>query len=108
MFLNRLPLWWMRLLAILVLTLIFMSIPRAYLGDRFPLCVWTILTGQHCLGCGSTRAFWSVLHLDFATAWNYNHLVVVTFPILSLCIADWIFGLRAKVGATTRKVVGRK
>ena len=29
-----------------------------------------------------TRALFSLLHLDFTAAWNYNRLVVIVAPLL--------------------------
>ena len=33
-------------------------------------------------GCGMTRALFSLLHLDFTAAWNYNRLVIIVAPLL--------------------------
>jgi hypothetical protein len=44
------------------------------------LCIIKNLTGKECWGCGLTRAFLSVLHLDFKRAMEYNWRVIIVFP----------------------------
>jgi len=48
----------------------------------FPGCVFLKLTGLKCPGCGSQRAVHSLLHLDFAAAFRYNALLVVSLPVV--------------------------
>jgi|GEM_PF-4609009 len=81
----------LKLLAVAVLTVIFFLIPREYLGEKYPLCLFRLLFKKRCIGCGTTRAFWSVLHLRFRDAFAYNHLVVVTFPLCVGCVLHWVF-----------------
>lgn len=63
------------------------------------ICLYTILTGDHCYGCGMTRACMHLIHLDFLQAWQYNKICYVVLPILcGLVIADYrktILALRA-------------
>ena len=37
-------------------------------------CPIRYVTGIPCPGCGLTRAYWAVLHLDFAAAFSYHPL----------------------------------
>lgn len=46
------------------------------------ICIVKCLTGHDCPGCGIARAVWSVLHFKFIQAWNFNHLIIVVFPLL--------------------------
>lgn len=80
-----------RLIVVTILTLIFFLIPREYLGEKYPLCLFRLLFNTRCIGCGTTRAFWSVLHLRFHDAFAYNRLVVITFPLCVGCVLHWIF-----------------
>lgn len=41
---------------------------------RFPKCTFHSLTGLPCLTCGSTRALFSLLSLNFTQAFYYNPL----------------------------------
>lgn len=77
-------------LLILILTLVFFCVPKTYLGDSYPICLFRVIFHVRCLGCGTTRAFWSVLHLKFRDAYAYNHLVLITFPLCVGCIISWI------------------
>lgn len=46
------------------------------------LCIIKNMTGHACPGCGTTRAIWSVLHFRFVDAWNFNHGIIIVFPLL--------------------------
>ena len=52
----------------------------------FPHCPFLMMTGFKCPGCGSQRAIHSLLHLDFATAFRYNALLVLSLPFVLLCL----------------------
>lgn len=45
------------------------------------ICLIKNITGKECLNCGMTRAFLSVLHLDFKNAYQYNSNVIIVFPL---------------------------
>ena len=44
------------------------------------LCIFKNITGRECYNCGMTRAFLSVLHLDFKQTMEYNWRVIIVFP----------------------------
>lgn len=46
------------------------------------LCIWKFLTGHECIGCGTTRALCAIMHGNFLQAYEYNHLIVITAPLL--------------------------
>ena len=51
-------------------------------GGAYPPCMFHLLTGLHCAGCGSTRAIHHFLHGRIARAFFYNPLVVILlFPL---------------------------
>ena len=52
---------------------------------RIP-CVFHLVTGLDCPGCGMTRASVAVLHFDFAKAWHYNKLLFIVIPALAYII----------------------
>ncbi len=52
--------------------------------DFFPRCPSQSLTGIDCPGCGSTRAMYHLLHLDIASAFARNPLLVLSIPVLGL------------------------
>ena len=48
---------------------------------RLPdVCIYRLVFGVRCPGCGMTHAFCSVLHGHFVQAFSFNPLVVVAFP----------------------------
>ena len=48
----------------------------------FSFCLFHLLTGRHCYGCGLLRGLSAVLHLDLPAAWRLNPLNAVTIPLL--------------------------
>ena len=62
---------------------------------QYPLpCLFHIVTGLYCPGCGAGRASYSILHGRFYTAFRYNPMYVMLIPFLGIYIAarmiDWI------------------
>lgn len=66
----------------------------------FPRCMFHELTGWQCPGCGSQRAFHSLLNGDFHAAWHYNALFVLEIPLLALLAVAW--WLRDRVPSLSR------
>src|SRR5690348_8415261 len=58
-------------------------LPTEWLTRLPPVCVFRTFFGVQCPTCGLTRAFSSVLHGHFHIAWDYNHMVVIFFPVLA-------------------------
>ena len=48
----------------------------------FPPCLFRMLTGLTCPGCGSTRAMHQLLHGHFAAAFMLNPLFLLAIPFL--------------------------
>ncbi len=48
----------------------------------YPACVFKLVTGFDCPGCGSTRALHALLHGDIFKAANSNILLLVFFPVI--------------------------
>lgn len=46
------------------------------------ICLWKLLTGHECWGCGITTAIIQVLKGDFNSAMETNWRVVIVLPIL--------------------------
>ena len=80
-----------KIIFILILCTIFYFLPKRYLEETYPICLFKLLFNTECIGCGTTRAVWSVIHFKFYDAINYNKLIVITFPLLTICIIKWIF-----------------
>jgi hypothetical protein len=63
---------------------IFIFLPKNFFDSGESVCLSIRLFDIQCLGCGLTRAIMHLLHFDFETAWNYNKLSFIIFPILVL------------------------
>ena len=74
-----------------IVGVLFYFAPKEYLGETYPLCLYRIVFNKKCIGCGTTRAIWSILHLDFRAAYDYNKLIIIVFPLLLVCLFYWIF-----------------
>lgn len=67
--------------SIILLTLFYIPINNFSPKD---ICVFKNLFGVECWNCGMTRAFLSILHLDFDKALDYNKNVIIVFPFTIL------------------------
>jgi Protein of unknown function (DUF2752) len=63
----------------------------------FPQCPFRLLTGFQCPGCGSTRAFYQLIHLHPLAAFKLNPLMMLTLPFI-------IYGL---LGFTHSAITGK-
>jgi hypothetical protein len=46
-------------------------------------CLWYVLTGWHCPGCGMIHALLALGRGDVFAAWDYNPRSVVVAPLLA-------------------------
>mgnify|MGYP001161896844 FL=1 len=51
-----------------------------------PKCVFLLLTGYKCPGCGSQRAISHLLHFNVGAAFKENMLLVLSIPLVVLLI----------------------
>ena len=70
----------------IILIIVLLNIPI----ENLELCLFKQITGNSCWNCGMTRAFLSILHLEFNDAINYNWKVVIVFP---LTISIYLYSL---------------
>ena len=58
-------------------------IPKRFIFDNgLTFCLIKNIFGTECYGCGITRSFFSILYLDLGSAYEYNKLAFLVFPIL--------------------------
>ena len=67
--------------AVALLGLAALAMPQALL-QYGPPCLWTLLLGHPCPGCGMTRALLALLHGDLAGAWGHNRAALLVLPLL--------------------------
>lgn len=61
-----------------------------YSGKGIP-CVFNLITGLKCPGCGITRMFTALMRLDFKSAFNYNPAVLISFPVLAVILIRLLY-----------------
>jgi len=71
---------WLSLAAIAIF--LFFFNPASPSNQWFPKCPFRLVTGMQCPGCGSTRAFYQLLHLHPIAAFKFNPLMVLTLPFI--------------------------
>ena len=71
-------------------------------GNPFPPCLFHLVTGLWCPGCGLTRCAHALVHLDIARAFEMNALAMVAAPVLALLYARNAGWLPANVAERLR------
>ena len=66
----------------LLLTVLYIGILLIFWAFDMP-CIFKHFLGVECIGCGMSRAVWSVLRLDFKSAFSY-HPMFWSVPLLYL------------------------
>lgn len=56
-------------------------------GPPFPMCQFKVMTGLPCLGCGLTRSFIGMAHLNLARAVTFHPASLFLFPFCVLLAA---------------------
>lgn len=60
----------------------------------YPRCMFKMLTGLSCPGCGSQRAIHAIFNGDLKAAFSYNALFIIEIPLLGLLILSRHIGSR--------------
>ncbi|MGI8923186.1 MAG: DUF2752 domain-containing protein [Fimbriimonadales bacterium] len=55
-------------------------------GSSHPTCLFNVLTGFYCPGCGGTRAAYLAMHGNPVDALKQNLLIVVLLPLAAWCL----------------------
>ncbi|AAN47980.1 DUF2752 domain-containing protein [Leptospira interrogans] len=72
---------------------IFYNIPTEYMTGRYTVCLFKLILERECIGCGTVRGFWCILHLQFEEAFRFNQTIFITFPLFIFCILYWTFNM---------------
>lgn len=92
-----------RLPYLIVLSLLLVIIFYVYESDpsKGPIlpCIFNLVTGYQCPGCGMTRAVNSVMHGDIMAAYGYNKLIFL------IPIGLTIYGILKVLEKNTEKLV---
>ncbi|MBN8702157.1 MAG: DUF2752 domain-containing protein [Bacteroidetes bacterium] len=69
-------------LVLLSIPFVLFYLPSTFFDNGQTICLSVLLFDQTCIGCGMTRAVQHLIHFDFSTAFDYNKLSVIVFPVL--------------------------
>lgn len=72
-----------RLRAVIIIYFVVILVCVAIYVLKVP-CLISQGTGLYCAGCGTGRMIESILHLDFASAIEYNPFMFVMIPIIAV------------------------
>jgi hypothetical protein len=63
----------------------------------YPDCIFKVITGLQCPGCGGLRGTHEIMHLNFTEAFSYNPLVFISTPVIIYVIIYFalsLFGIK--------------
>ena len=86
------------LTCLIIFPVVLLLLPSAYFDKGHSICLVTLITGQECYGCGMTRSIMHMIHFDFASAWSYNKIAFIAFPILCVLYLEMIVRNMFSVG----------
>ncbi len=57
-------------------------LPLDLVSNNHSMCIFKMIFGRPCPGCGMTRAFWALFHGDINSALAFNWKIILVAPIL--------------------------
>ena len=72
-----------------------------------PKCFFKLLTGYDCPGCGSSRAFYALLHGHIGEALRFNPILAVALPCVATLIWLQYFGGKERFPRLYNALTGR-
>jgi hypothetical protein len=66
-------------------------------ADIPSICLFKTITGHDCWGCGITRAFYALFHLQIAKAYELNPRIIIVAPLM---LYIWITTLNKSIHKT--------
>ncbi|NDV68071.1 DUF2752 domain-containing protein [Dysgonomonas sp. 25] len=103
---KRIPVILFLLVAVVLVALLYLFNPAT--EGFFPQCPFHYFTGLDCPGCGTQRAFHSLLHLEIGQALSYNPLFVFSIPYLLVGFYFEYLGGKERFPRVRRLLFGRK
>jgi Protein of unknown function (DUF2752) len=78
-------------IALAIFPCVLLLLPSDFFDKGPDVCLFTLLSGYHCWGCGMTRGCMHLIHLDFQKAWDYNSRCFIALPVLcGLLLTEFI------------------
>jgi len=69
------------LIALGVVFLYLLYLPADHFDEGQSICLSVLLADTKCYACGLTRGIQHLIHGNFATAWEFNKLTFIVFPL---------------------------
>ena len=85
------------LIGMLALPILLFMLPKTYFDQGPTTCVYTLLTGVSCMGCGMTRACMRLIHFDIKGAWEFNKFSIIVFPSFAYYYGNYFFDTLRKI-----------
>ncbi len=80
--------------------IILIILPKDFFDQGQSLSLFVLFgVGEYVYSTGMTRAIMHLIHLDFESAWSYNKLSFIVFPLLSLL---WLKMFLDQIGKTPK------
>tara|TARA_X000000368_G_C22382175_1_gene429534 strand:+ start:180 stop:458 length:279 start_codon:yes stop_codon:yes gene_type:complete len=86
-----------KLVVLLIVPLVLLILPADFFDNGQSLCLSQLLLEKECPGCGLTRGLQHLGHFDFQTAWEFNKLSFVIFPVATYYWAREIISTYKKI-----------
>ena len=84
----------LRIIFYICFFLAFIIIPTSYFIENNKICFYVRTYNFLCPTCGVTRAFSSMMHLNFSDAFNYNPVFTIAFgPIFIFLFIEDLFNI---------------
>jgi hypothetical protein len=96
MFKNNKIILLVKMIGMFFIPIILILLPSDFFDEGESVCLSVLLAGIECYACGMTRAVMHLIHFDFISAWEYNKLSFVVFPILSYLYAKEFLETKAE------------
>ena len=88
---------WFLLAIMTIFPVVLILLPKSQFDTGPTTCLYTLISGENCMGCGMTRACMRLIHFDFRGAWKFNAMSLIVFPILVFFYGKYFFNTLLKL-----------
>jgi len=81
---------------ILLLSTTLIILPADFFDSGRSICLSVVFLNKQCYGCGMTRAIQHLIHFDFKSAYYFNKLSFIVFPLLVYLISSELYKMYKK------------
>jgi hypothetical protein len=80
-----------KLILLVLVPVLFALIPTSLIESGPTLCLYRLIFGVRCPGCGMTRAVSAMFHGNISAAIGFNRLIIIVFPLLCVWYVKEMF-----------------